>query len=261
MIHKTAIISEKSKIANNVEVGSYSIIGPNVTIEKNTKIHSHVNIVGDTYIGSGNEIFPFASIGTPPQDLKYKGEKNSIIIGNNNKFREYVNINPGTELGGGITKIGNNNLLMVYCHVAHDCNLSNNIVLANNVQVGGHVFIQDNAIIGGSCAIHQFSRIGESAMIGGMTGVLSDVIPYGLSLGNRNNLVGLNLIGLRRAKISNENIKIMQEAYNIIFKSENFRSNIDTLSSKIKNNQFVNKIIDFINSDKKRPISIPENIK
>ncbi len=261
MIHKTAIISETSKISNNVEIGAYTIIGPNVKIGSNTKIHSHVNIVGNTSIGSGNEIFPFASIGTPPQDLKYKGEKNSLVIGDNNKFREYVNINPGTGPGGGITKIGNNNLLMVYCHIAHDCNISDNIVLANNVQVGGHVFIQDNAIVGGSCAIHQFSRIGESSMIGGMTGVLSDVIPFGLSLGNRNNLAGLNLIGLRRAKISNDNIKIMQKAYNIIFKSENFRSNIDNLSSEIKNNEFVNKIINFINADKKRSISLPENIK
>ena len=261
MIHKTAIIAETSEIADNVEIGPYSIIGPKVKIATNTKIHSHVSIVGDTSIGKGNEIFPFASIGTPPQDLKYKGEKNSIIIGDNNKLREYVNINPGTEQGGGVTTIGNNNLFMVYCHVAHDCNVSNNIVLANNVQVGGHVIIQDNAIIGGSCAIHQFSRIGESSMIGGMTGVLSDVIPYGLSLGNRNNLVGLNLIGLRRAKVSNENIKIIQEAYNIIFKSVNFRSNIDNLNSEIKNNQFVNKIINFISADKKRPISIPENFK
>ena len=261
MIHKTAIISKTSKIGNNVEIGSYSIIGPNVKIENNTKIHSHVNIVGNTSIGSGNEIFPFTSLGTPPQDLKYKGEKNSLVIGDNNKFREYVNINPGTEQGGGITKIGNNNLFMVYCHVAHDCKISNNIVLANNVQVGGHVNIQDNAIIGGSCAIHQFSRIGESAMIGGMTGVLSDVIPYGLSLGNRNNLVGLNLIGLRRSKISNANIKVLQEAYNIIFKSENFRSNIDNLNSEIKSNEYVSKIINFINSDKKRPISLPIDIK
>ena len=261
MIHKTAIIAETSNIEDNVEIGPYSIIGPKVKVASNTKIHSHVSIVGDTYIGKGNEIFPFASIGTPPQDLKYKGEKNSIIIGDNNKFREYVNINPGTEQGGGVTKIGNNNLLMVYCHVAHDCNVSNNIVLANNVQVGGHVVIQDNAIVGGSCAIHQFSRIGESSMVGGMTGVLSDIIPFGLSIGNRNNLVGLNLIGLRRAKVSNENIKILQEAYNIIFKSENFRSNIDNLNSEIKNNQFVNKIINFISADKKRPISIPENFK
>ncbi len=261
MIHKTAIISETSNIADNVEIGAYSIIGPNVKIESDTKIYSHVNIVGNTSIGKGNEIFPFSSIGTPPQDLKYKGEKNSIIIGNNNKFREYVNINPGTAQGGGITKIGNSNLFMVYCHVAHDCIISNNIVLANNVQVGGHVNIQDNAIVGGSCAIHQFSRIGESAMVGGMTGVLSDVIPFGLSLGNRNNLAGLNLIGLRRAKISNENIKIMQQAYDEIFKSENFRSNIDNLNSDIKKNEFVNKIINFLNSDKKRPISLPEKSK
>ena len=261
MIHKTAIISESSKLAENVEIGAYSIIGPDVKIGKNTKIHSHVNIVGNTSIGSGNEIFPFASLGTPPQDLKYKGEKNSLVIGDNNKFREYVNINPGTEQGGGITKIGNNNLFMVYCHIAHDCNISNNIVLANNVQVGGHVFIQDNAIVGGSCAIHQFSRIGESAMVGGMTGVLSDVIPFGLSLGNRNSLAGLNLIGLRRAKISNDNIKIIQKAYDGIFNSENFRSNIDNLSSEIKKNEFVNKIINFINTDKRRPISLPENIK
>ena len=261
MIHKTTIISESSIIGENVEIGPYSTIGPDVKIGNNTKIHSHVNIVGNTIIGSGNEIFPFASLGTPPQDLKYKGEKNSLIIGDNNKFREYVNINPGTEQGGGITKIGSDNLFMVYCHIAHDCDISNNVVLANNVQVGGHVFIEKNAIVGGSCAIHQFSRIGESAMIGGMTGVLSDVIPFGLSLGNRNNLAGLNLIGLRRAKISNENIKIMQHAYDIIFKSENFRSNIDNLSSEIKNNEFVIKIINFINSDKKRPISIPEKFK
>ena len=260
MIHDTAIISETSKLGDNVEIGAYSIIGPNVKISNNTKIHSHVNITGNTSIGSGNEIFPFSSIGTPPQDLKYKGEKNSLIIGDNNKFREYVNINPGTEQGGGVTKIGNNNLFMVYCHVAHDCTVSNNIVLANNVQVGGHVSIQDNAIIGGSCAVHQFSRIGESSMIGGMTGVLSDVIPFGLSLGNRNNLAGLNLIGLRRAKVTNENIKIIQEAYNIIFKSSNFRSNIENLNSDTKKNQFVSKIIDFINSDKKRAIAVPENI-
>ena len=261
MIHKTAIVHDRSKISNDVEIGPYCVVGSDVEIGSNTVIHSHVNLAGNTKIGKNNQIFPFASIGTPPQDLKYKGEKNSLIIGDNNKFREYVNINPGTEQGGGVTKIGNNNLFMVYCHVAHDCNIFNNIVLANNVQVGGHVHIQDNAIVGGSCAIHQFSRIGESAMIGGMTGVLSDVIPFGLSLGNRNTLVGLNLIGLRRAKISNENIKIIQEAYGIIFKNENFRSNMNNLSLDIKNNQYVKKIVNFINSDKKRSISLPENNK
>ena len=260
MIHKTAIVDIKAKISDNVEIGPYCIIGPEVEIGSNSVLHSHVNIVGNTKIGENNQIYPFSSIGTPPQDLKYKGEKNTLIIGNNNKLREYVNINPGTEQGGGITRIGDNNLFMVYCHVAHDCLISNNIVLANNVQVGGHVSIQNNAIVGGSCAIHQFSRIGESAMIGGMTGVLSDVIPFGLSMGNRNNLMGLNLIGLRRSKISNENIKKIQLAYKIIFKTASFRDNIENLNSDLKNNEFIKIIISFINSDKKRPISLPPNL-
>ncbi len=257
MIHPTSLVENNSKISESVEIGPYCVIGPEVEIGSGTKLHSHVSIVGKTKIGSNNEIFPFVSIGTQPQDLKYKGEKNSIIIGNNNKFREYVNINPGTTLGGTTTKLGNNNLLMVYTHVAHDCNLANNIVLANNVQVGGHVTIEDSAIVGGSCAIHQFSRIGKLAMIGGMTGVLSDVIPYGLSLGNRNSLVGLNLIGLRRAKISNGNIKLLQKFYEKVFYNKNFRTNIDKLDDNMKNNSYIKNIIDFINADKKRPISLP----
>ena len=260
MIHKTAIVDNNAKISEDVEIGPYSIIGPDVEIGAKTVLHSHVNIIGNTKIGKNNQIYPFSSIGTPPQDLKYNGEKNLLIIGNNNKFREYVNINPGTEQGGGVTS-SDNNLFMVYCHVPHDCKISNNIVLANNVQVGGHVTIERNAIIGGSCAIHQFSRIGEAAMIGGMTGVLSDVIPYGLSLGNRNNLMGLNLIGLRRSKVSNENIKKIQLAYEIIFKSTKFRENIESLDTDLKNNEFVKKILIFINKDKKRPISLPLDIK
>ena len=261
MIHKTAIIDKKAEISSKVEIGPYCVIGPDVKIGSNTILHSHVNITGNTSIGSNNEIFPFCSIGTPPQDLKYKGEKNSLIIGDNNKFREYVNINPGTLSGGSVTKIGNKNLFMVYTHIAHDCIVEDEVVLANNVQVGGHVLIQNKAIIGGSCAIHQFSRVGQSAMVGGMTGVLSDVIPFGLSLGNRNNLSGLNLIGLRRAGISNSDIKIMQESYNFIFRTSGFRLNIENLDDNLKNNKYVKIIIDFINTDKKRPISLPENIK
>ena len=256
MIHPSSIIDPNAKISKDVVIGPYCVIGSDVELGSNTKLHSHININGNTKIGKNNEIFPFVSIGTPPQDLKYKGEKNSIIIGDNNKLREYVNINPGTSHGGAVTKLGDNNLLMVYCHVAHDCNLGDNIVLANNVQVGGHVTIDS-----GSCAIHQFSRIGSLAMVGGMTGVLSDVIPYGLSLGNRNNLVGLNLIGLRRAKISNDNIKLLQKFYDLVFCNKNFRSNIENLNDEIKENKYVKIIIEFINSDKKRPISLPENIK
>ena len=259
MIHPTAIISKKSILSNNVNVGPYCLIGDNVEIGENCKLHSHINITGNTKIGNNNEIFPFVSIGTPPQDLKYKGEKNSIIIGDNNKIREYVNVNPGTSLGGTITKIGSNNLIMVYCHIAHDCNIKNNIVIANNVQIAGHVTIEDNAIIGGSCAIHQFSRIGKLSMIGGMTGVDRDVIPFGLSMGNRNSLMGLNLIGLRRANFLNQDIKLLQKFYDIAFKTKNFRKNIDLIDESIKKNKNVKIIIDFLNSDKKRPISIPEN--
>ena len=261
MIHSSAIIDSNAEISDKVDIGPYCVIGSGVKIEENTKIHSHVNIIGNTTIGKNNEIFPFVSIGTNPQDLKYKGESNSIIIGDNNKLREYVNINPGTKAGGTITRLGNNNLLMVYCHIAHDCNLGNNIVLANNVQVGGHVTIEDNAIIGGSCAIHQFSRIGQLAMIGGMTGVLSDVIPFGLSLGNRNNLVGINLIGLRRAKVSNDDIKSLQNFYDIVFTNQNFRSNIDNLKKDKKENKYIKTIIEFVNADKRRPISLPASIK
>ena len=161
MIHKTAIVDIKAKISDNVEIGPYCIIGPEVEIGSNSVLHSHVNIVGNTKIGENNLIYPFSSIGTPPQDLKYNGEKNSLIIGNNNKFREYVNINPGTKQGGGITEIGDNNLFMVYCHVAHDCLISNNIVLANNVQVGGHVTIQNNAIVGGRDSIAALKKLGN----------------------------------------------------------------------------------------------------
>ncbi len=261
MIHKTALINKNAKISENVEVGPFSTIGPEVEIGSGSVLHSHVNIDGNTKIGKNNQIFPFSSIGTPPQDLKYKGEKTKLVIGDNNKFREYVNINPGTDQGGGITSIGDNNLFMVYCHVAHDCEISNNVVLANNVQVGGHVTIEKNSIVGGSCAVHQFSRIGESAMIGGMTGVLSDVIPFGLSMGNRNNLMGLNLIGLRRSKVSNDNIRKIQSAYEKIFGSKNYRKNIESIDNDLKNNEYIKKIIDFINSDKKRPISLPPNIK
>ena len=259
MIHPTAIIHNKSKIANNVEIGPYCVIGSKVKLDDNTKIHSHVNIQGDTTIGKNNEIFPFVSIGTEPQDLKYNGEKNSIIIGDNNKLREYVNINPGTSQGGTITKIGNNNLLMVYCHIAHDCELSDNIVLANNVQVGGHVKIENNAIIGGSCAVHQFSRIGQFAMIGGMTGVLKDVIPFGLSIGNRNFLQGLNLIGLRRNKYDNHKIMELDKACKEIFSSKNLHEHLSKINGEYKNNELVGEVIKFIEQDKKRPICLPEN--
>ena len=257
MIHETAIIDPKTKISSNVSIGPYSVIGPDVEIGENTIIHSHVNIVGHTKIGKRNKIYPFASIGNDPQDLKYKGEETKLIIGDKNTIREYVTINPGTVSDGGKTIIGNNCLFMISSHVAHDCLVGNNVIIANNVPLGGHVVIEDNVVIGGNSAVQQFTRIGKMAMIGGMTGVLHDVIPYGLSTGNRNFLQGLNLIGLRRAKFENKEILGLSEAYKEIFVTKNIVKNISNLNGSFKENTLVKEVIKFITKDKKRSICTP----
>ncbi len=235
------------------------MIGPNVEIGENAKIHSHVNISGNTKIGKGNKIYPFASIGNDPQDLKYNGEETKLIIGDNNKIREYVTINPGTESGGGLTKIGNNCLFMISSHIAHDCKVGNEVVIANNVPLGGHVTIEDSVVIGGNSAVQQFTRIGRLAMIGGMTGVLKDVIPFGLSIGNRNHLEGLNLIGLRRKKYENQKIMGLSKAYKEIFSSKNLHENLSKINGEHKGNELVNEVVTFIEKDKKRPICSPKS--
>jgi UDP-N-acetylglucosamine acyltransferase len=257
MIHKTAIIDLKSKISSNVKIGPYTVIGPNVEIGDDVVIQSHVNITGHTIIGKNNNIYPFASIGNDPQDMKYKGEKTKLIIGNNNTIREYSTINPGTTQGGGLTKVGNNNLIMIGAHIAHDCIIGNNIVIANSAAIAGHAQIDDFVVIGGNCGVQQFTRIGKMAMIGGMTGVSRDVIPYGLSTGNRNYLNGINVVGLRRNKVPNKDIIGLTEAYKDIFKSENLNENLNELNGHFKKNLLVNEVLEFINKDKKRPICTP----
>ena len=257
MSHKTSVIDNKSKIASSAKVGPYTVIGPNVEIGNDVEIYSHVNISGNTKIGDGTKIFPFASIGTDPQDLKYKDENTKLEIGKNNKIREYVTINPGTSGGGGLTKIGDNCLFMISSHIAHDCNIGNNVIIANNVPLGGHVTIEDNVVIGGNSAVQQFTRIGKLAMIGGMTGVLNDVIPFGLSIGNRNYLQGLNLIGLRRSSYDNKDILGLIEAYKEIFLTENLNENLSKLNGAFKENPLVKEVINFITKDKKRSICTP----
>jgi UDP-N-acetylglucosamine acyltransferase len=257
MIHQTAIVDKRAKISKNVKIGPYSIVGPNVEIEEDVEIHSHVNISGNTKIGSETKIYPFASIGTDPQDLKFRGEKNNLLIGKKNTIREYVTINPGTEGGGGLTSIGNNCLFMISSHVAHDCKVGNNVVIANNVPLGGHAIIEDSVIIGGNSAVQQFTRVGRLAMVGGMTGVLNDVIPFGLSFGNRNYLKGLNLIGLRRNKYENKIIMELSEVYKIIFSEGNLQENLNKINGDFKGNTLVKEVIDFIAKDKKRPICSP----
>jgi len=219
-ISKSSIISEGAKLASNVSIGDFCYIGPNVSINENCKIMSHVHISGDTTIGTGNIIYPFASIGTNPQDLKFKGEKSKLVIGNNNKIREYVTINPGTEHGGGVTKIGNNCLLMISSHIAHDCILGDNVIVANNVPIAGHCIIENYVIIGGNSAVQQFCNIGIGAMIGGMTGVNKNVLPYTLVTGNRCTYENLNLIGLKRKNFKNSTIT----EYKKFIESKNFNN-------------------------------------
>ena len=257
MIHKTCIIDSKTKISKTAKIGPYTIIGPNVQIDDEVEIHSHVNITGYTKIGTRTKIFPFASIGTLPQDLKYKGEKNSLVIGKNNIVREYVTINPGTKGGGGVTKIGDNCLFMISSHIAHDCIIGNDVVIANNVPLGGHVAIEDGVIIGGNSAVQQFTRIGRLAMIGGMTGVLKDVIPFGLSFGNRNFLKGINIVGLKRKNYENKKIMQLNEAYEKIFSSKNLHQNLSRINGEYKNNELIQEVTNFISKDKKRPICSP----
>ena len=259
MIHSSSIISNKAKIGKNVKIGPFCNVGDLVELGENVELISNVHIEGNTKIGKGTKIFPFASLGTAPQDLKYKNEPNSLIVGENNTIREYVTINPGTEQGGGKTIIGNNCLFMISSHIAHDCKVGNEVIIANNVPLGGHVIIEDSVVIGGNSAVQQFTRIGRLAMIGGMTGVLKDVIPFGLSVGNRNYLQGLNLIGLRRKSYENKKIMDLDKAYKVIFSSKNLHENLSKISSEFKNNELVNEVINFISKDKKRPICWPIN--
>ena len=257
MIHNTAIIDTQAKIHKNVKVGPFSVIGANVEIEENTEIQSHVSILGNTKIGKNNQIYPFASIGNDPQDLKFQGEETKLEIGNDNKIREYVTINPGTNGGGGITKVGNNCLFMVSAHIAHDCFVGDNVILANSVPLGGHAYIEDNVIIGGNSAVQQFTRVGRSAMIGGMCGVVRDIIPYAMVHGNRSKLQGLNLIGLRRKNIPNKDIMILNDAYKEIFKNENLTDNLNNLDKDLRKHKLVSEVLNFIEKDKKRPICTP----
>ncbi len=258
MIHSSSIIDKDALIGKDVKIGPFCYIGPKVQIADNVELISNIHIEGNTKIGKGTKIYPFASIGTFPQDLKYKGEKNSLEIGENNIIREYVTINPGTKGGGEKTIIGNNCLLMISSHVAHDCKIGNNVVIANNVPLGGHVTVEDSVVIGGNSAVQQFTRIGRLAMIGGMTGVLKDVIPFGLSFGNRNYLRGINLIGLKRKKYENKKIMELDTAYKKIFSSKNLHENLSEINGEYKDNDLVTEVINFISKDKKRPICSPQ---
>ncbi|OGP85381.1 MAG: acyl-[acyl-carrier-protein]--UDP-N-acetylglucosamine O-acyltransferase [Deltaproteobacteria bacterium RBG_16_58_17] len=218
-IHPTAFISPDATLEEGVEVGPYSIVGPDVHIGKNTVIGPHVVIESRTDIGEGCRISPFASIGGAPQDLKYRGEETRVVIGSHNTIREYVTINRATISDIGVTIIGDHNLLMAYCHVAHNCKLGSHIVMANAANLAGHIHVEDFAIIGGLTGVHQFTRIGAHCIIGGASAVTKDIPPFVMASGNFAKLYGLNVIGLKRRGFTDETIGAIKEAYRIVFRS------------------------------------------
>lgn len=216
-IHATAVVEDGASLGENVAVGAYSCVGADVELGDGVEVDSHVVVAGATRVGRGCRLFPFASIGKPPQDLKYRGEPSRLEIGANNTIREYVTMNPGTERGGMVTRVGSGCMFMMGAHVAHDCIIGDGVIMANYASLGGHVHVGEHAIIGGLAAIHQFVRVGPHAIIGGMSGVEHDVIPYGSVMGDRAALRGLNVTGLKRRGVSRDSIRRMREAYRQLF--------------------------------------------
>ena len=256
VIHSTAVVSNKAIIYDGVEIGPYCVIGDNVILKSGVKLHAHVYIDGITEIGEETVIFPFAVIGCIPQDLKYMGEESRVKIGFQNTIREHVTIHGGTKLGRTETTIGNNCLFMVSSHIAHDCIVGNNVVMSNNATLGGHVIVENNVIIGGLGAVHQFVRIGEYAIIGGVSAVTTDVVPYASVSGDRAKLLGVNTRGLRRNGFSNDDIVAVHQAYEMIFKNteDNFESRVKKVELEYKENAKVLKIINFLKTNNVRPI-------
>lgn len=259
-IHPTAIVDPAASLDEDVKIGPYCIVGADVVLGDGVTLHSHVVVDGRTEIGAGTEIFPFASIGMQPQDLKYKGEPSTLIIGRNNRIREHVTMNPGTEGGGMETRVGDNGLFMVGAHVAHDCIVGNNVIMANNATLAGHVVLEDFAIIGGLSAIHQFVRIGKHAMVGGMSGVENDVIPYGSVMGDRARLSGLNIVGLKRRGFNKEDVHNLRRAYRMLFADEGtMGERVQDVAKLFDDNSGVMEIVEFMSGSSSRGITQPKS--
>ena len=259
IIHPTAIIEDGANLGEGVQIGPFCTVGAEVNLGDGVMLDSHVVIAGRTTIGPNSRVYPFAAIGTSPQDTKYAGEASDLVLGANNIIREHVTMHPGTAGGGMITKVGNNCLFMVGAHVAHDCQIGDHVILVNNVILGGHVEVQDHAILGGMSAVHQFVRIGRHAMIGGKSAVESDVIPYGSVLGNRAYLSGLNIIGLKRRGFARDEIHGLRAAYRLLFAQEGtMQERLVDVAAMFADHEQVMEIVAFIQADSSRALCQPK---
>jgi len=259
-IHATAVVDPSAKLGTNVEIGPFCVIGPDVELGDEVIVHSHAVITGRTTLGPECKVFPFASIGQAPQDVKFHGEPSKLTVGAKTIIREHATINPGTEGGHMSTKVGSNCLLMIGAHVAHDCEVGNNVTLVNGATLGGHVTIGDGAIIGGLSAVHQFVRIGSYAFVGGMSGVAADLIPFGMAIGNRANLCGLNIVGLKRKGFPREQIHQLRQAYRMLFSSEGtLMERLEDVESMFSSNPLTKQVVEFIKTESDRQFCVPNN--
>jgi UDP-N-acetylglucosamine acyltransferase len=257
-VHPTAWVDPGAELAADVEIGPFCVVGPGVRLEAGVRLDAHVVITGNTTLGAGCRVYPFACLGHRPQDMKHQGEGTALILGRNNQVREHVTMHPGTARGGGVTRIGDDGLFMAASHVAHDCRVGHGVIMANHATLGGHVEVQDRACLGGLCAIHQNVRIGRHAMIGGLAGVEHDVIPYGTVLGNRAYLNGLNLIGMKRHGIARDEINELRTAYRLLFAPEGaFSERLDQVAARFADHPRVMEIVRFIRSAGSRAICVP----
>lgn len=259
-IHPSAVVEDGAIIGADVVIGPFCHVGANVTVGDGVSLLSHAVIAGHTTLGANSRVFPFASLGHEPQDLKYDGEVTTLEIGKNCTIREGVTMNPGTAGDAGKTIVGDNCVFLANAHVAHDCVLGNNIIFSNAVMVAGHCKIGDNVIMGGGAGVHQFCRIGNNAFVGGMAGLENDVIPYGVALGNRAYLGGLNVIGMKRAGLKREDIHAARAAYKFMFSGDiTVAQAIDEMSEKIAASPVVSKIVEFVKSGENRALCTPRN--
>jgi UDP-N-acetylglucosamine acyltransferase len=257
-IHPTARVADGARVGEGIEIGPYCLVGPDVELGPGVRLVAHVNVTGVTAIGEGTVVYPFASLGTPPQSVHYRGGPTRLVVGARCELRESVTMNTGTEGGGGITRVGERCLFMVGSHVGHDCEVGNGVNFANHVVLGGHVSVGDNTFIGGNAAVHQYVRIGDGAMVAGLSGVTADIIPFGYALGQIAALVGLNTVGLRRRSATRAELHRLRRAYRALFRGEGvFADRLEAVANEFAADPLVAKIIAFVRAGGKRPLMRP----